>query len=89
MPFARKRIAWLFAFLVLGYPAEAQFKGMPEAIPAMPAAPMAMPAPMTPDTTAAIPTTTPTMMVPGCPDRADCPPQPGPVRGQWPDSTSS
>ena len=114
MSFANKRIAWLSAFLVLGYPAVAQFKGMPEAMPAMPAAPMAIPAapipapdlgpiaaPITsapslkpgvdvpaaapaaavPDTTAAVPATAPTTMVPGCPDGPDCPPE---LKGEGP-----
>ncbi len=101
----RKHAALLAALLVLSGGAQAQFRGAAE--PAAPAAPMAMPAPVTtpdlrpatapvisapsvapesaapgaalaaaPETTGAIPATTPTEMVPGCPGAPDCPPQP-------------
>jgi hypothetical protein len=102
-----KHAAFLVAFLVLSGHAQAQFKGMAEPMPAVPAAPMAVPVPVTapdlgaatapitsapsvapevdvptaapaeaPGTTGAIPATTPTVMVPGCPDGPDCPPEP-------------
>jgi hypothetical protein len=101
-----KHAPLLVAFLVLSGHAQAQFKGMAEPLPAMPAPPMAVPAPVTapdlgpatapitsapsvspevdaptapaaaPETTGAIPATTPTVMAPGCPDGPDCPPEP-------------
>jgi len=46
MLFDKKRSAWLVVFVILGCPARAQLRGMPEAVPATPAAPMAMPAPI-------------------------------------------
>ena len=42
-----KHAAFLVAFLVLNGHAQAQFKGMAERMPAMPAASMAVPAPVT------------------------------------------
>ena len=47
MSVAKKHAAFLVAFMVFGGHAQAQFKGMAEPMPAMPAAPMAMPAPIT------------------------------------------
>ena len=46
MLFDKKRSACLVVFLIFGCPAQAQLRGMPEAVPAPPAAPMAMPAPL-------------------------------------------
>lgn len=47
MSVATKRATLLIAFLFFGAHAQAQFRGMPEPMPAMPPAPMVVPAPMT------------------------------------------
>ena len=64
-----KHAAFLVAFLVLGGHAQAQFKGVAEPMPAVTAAPMGMPAPVTTPNlgTAPLPITSAPSVAPGAP----------------------